>query len=108
MHQGPMLLLSIPQECCAKSSSPLVNCPSRTMTRDDRRFLSDMGFRIRERRQELSLSQADLGDRSGLHRTYIGAVERGERNVSILNLRQIAKSLRTPLATLLEGPPAPQ
>jgi transcriptional regulator with XRE-family HTH domain len=72
------------------------------MNRDDRRFLNELGFRIRERRQQLGWSQAELADRSGLHRTYIGAVERGERNVSILNLRQIAKSLRMTLVALFE------
>lgn len=78
------------------------------MNRDERRFLGEVGFRIRERRLELGLSQAELGERSELHRTYIGAVERGERNVTILNLRQIAKSLRTALAALVDDKPKPQ
>ena len=78
------------------------------MNRDERRFLAEVGFRIRERRHELRWSQVELAERSGLHRTYIGAVERGERNVSILNLRQIAKSLRTALASLVDDKPEPQ
>lgn len=69
------------------------------MTRADRQFLAEVGFRIRDRR--LGLSQAALGGRAGLHRTYVGAVERGERNVTILNLRQIAWGLRTPLSDLV-------
>jgi len=72
------------------------------MNRDNRKFLVDVGYRIRERRQALRCSQLELGERSGLHRTFIGAVERGERNVSILNLRQIAKTLRTKLSTLFD------
>ena len=72
------------------------------MNRNDQRFLTEVGFRIRERRQELGWSQLDLAERADLHRTYIGAVERGERNVSILNLRQIAKSLRMTLAALVD------
>ncbi len=67
----------------------------------ERRFLHDIGFRIRERRQALGLTQEDLADKTNLHRTYIGSVERGERNLSILNLRQIAKSLRTTISELL-------
>lgn len=71
------------------------------MTLDDRRFLRQLGERIRERRTVRGLTQQELGDRCGLHRTFIGSVERGERNLALLNLRQIARSLRTPLAELL-------
>jgi transcriptional regulator with XRE-family HTH domain len=71
------------------------------MSLDDQRFLRRLGDRIREQRTTRGLSQAELGDKCGLHRTFIGSVERGERNVAILNLRLIAKSLRTPLAELL-------
>jgi hypothetical protein len=44
-----------------------------------------------------------LGKKCRLHRTFIGSVERGERNVSILNLRTIVRALRVPLAELLSG-----
>jgi transcriptional regulator with XRE-family HTH domain len=47
------------------------------------------------------LTQLDLGEKCGLHRTFIGSVERGERNISILNLRVIAGCLRVPMAELL-------
>ena len=67
----------------------------------ERRFLHDIGFRIHERRRALGLTQEDLAAKTHLHRTYIGSVERGERNLSILNLRQIAKSLRTTISQLL-------
>jgi transcriptional regulator with XRE-family HTH domain len=63
-------------------------------------FLRSLGFRIRERRTERNLTQAELADRCGLHRTFIGSVERGERNLSILNLRIIANTLRLPLGEL--------
>ena len=66
-------------------------------------FLRGLGRRIRERREELDLTQEELGRRCGLHRTFIGSVERGERNVSILNLRVIAVKLRVPLASIVEG-----
>lgn len=67
----------------------------------DKSFLRDLGFRIRERRQAAGWTQADLADRCHLHRTFIGSVERGERNLSILNLRLIARALRVALADLL-------
>ena len=47
------------------------------------------------------MTQAELGERCALHRTFIGSVERGERNLTILNLRLIARALRVALAELL-------
>jgi transcriptional regulator with XRE-family HTH domain len=72
------------------------------MNLDDRRFLKDLGDRLRDLRLVRSLTQADLAEQCDLHRTFIGSVERGERNVSILNLRLIARVLRVPLAELLD------
>jgi len=69
-----------------------------------RRFLKQLGDRIRERRSELGMTQTELGERCGLHRTFIGSVERGERNVSVLNLRVIARILRVPLEDLFAEP----
>jgi len=70
------------------------------MNLDDKQFLRELGFRIRELRLARKWSQADLGRRCDLHRTFIGSVERGERNLSALNLRRIAKVLRVSLADL--------
>jgi transcriptional regulator with XRE-family HTH domain len=70
------------------------------MNLDDRHFLQQVGFRIRELRISRGLTQAELAKSCGLHRTFIGSVERGERNVAILNLRLIAKSLRVSLIEL--------
>jgi transcriptional regulator with XRE-family HTH domain len=67
------------------------------MNLDDIRFLRKVGHRIRELRMERGLTQAQLADQC---RTFIGSVERGERNVSILNLRAISKQLRTPIQEL--------
>jgi transcriptional regulator with XRE-family HTH domain len=72
------------------------------MNLDEKRFLRQVGERVREQRQARGLSQAELGRLCSLHRTFIGSVERGERNVSILNLRVIARALRVPLTQLLE------
>ena len=64
------------------------------------RFLKQLGDRIRERRSALNMTQAELGEKCELHRTFIGSVERGERNISVLNLRVISQSLRISLAEL--------
>ena len=75
---------------------------SRT-TPNDKGFLQHLGDRLRERRLANDLTQEELGAKCRLHRTFIGSVERGERNLSILNLRLIAKMLRVSLAELLDG-----
>jgi transcriptional regulator with XRE-family HTH domain len=56
---------------------------------------------IKKRRQKLGLSQESLADHCGLHRTYIGAVERGERNITINTLYKIARALNCPPVDLL-------
>lgn len=70
------------------------------MNLDERNFLRDLGHRIRDRRIALDLTQEQLAETCGLHRTFIGAVERGERNLSLLNLRILAQALRIPLDQL--------
>ena len=56
---------------------------------------------VREVRKQLGMSQERLAEVAGLHRTYIGSVERGERNISIDNIDALAKALRTTCAELL-------
>lgn len=58
---------------------------------------------IKTVRTAKKLSQEKLADLSGLHRTYIGAVERGERNISIDNMERIANALGTNIPTLLKN-----
>ncbi len=65
--------------------------------------LSRFGQRIRALRTSRELSQEALADICGLHRTYIGAIERGERNVSHLNIVRIARSLSMTPSELLDG-----
>jgi transcriptional regulator with XRE-family HTH domain len=69
---------------------------------EDKKFLREVGRRVREQRQALGLTQEQVGHASRLHRTFIGSVERGERNVSVLNLRLLARVLRVRIAELLE------
>jgi len=58
------------------------------------------GERIRELRHAIGLSQEELAFKSGMHRTYLGGIERGERNPSLKNIASIAKALGATLAQL--------
>lgn len=73
------------------------------MNLDDQRLLRALGQNLRQRRLERHWTQAELARRCELHRTFIGSVERGERNISILNLRLLARVLRVSLAELFAG-----
>lgn len=59
------------------------------------------GARLRDAREDLKLSQEVLAEMAGLHRTYIGQVERGERNISIDNMEKLADAVSLPLWEML-------
>ncbi|MGE0559203.1 MAG: helix-turn-helix domain-containing protein [Burkholderiales bacterium] len=67
------------------------------------RLRQTFAARVRDERKRQGLSQEMLAEKSGLHRTYIGSVERGERNVSIDNVERIAKALNIKVAELFGG-----
>jgi transcriptional regulator with XRE-family HTH domain len=61
------------------------------------------GLLVRARREELGFSQREAARRAGLHFTYWGGIERGERNLGFDNLLKIARSLKVKPGTLLDG-----
>lgn len=60
------------------------------------------GQKVRELRLARGLSQEALADEAGVHRTFMGSVERGERNISLENIVKIAKALNCRSSKLLE------
>ncbi len=59
------------------------------------------GNKIRQEKLKRNLSQEDFAELTGFHRTYIGMVERAERNVTLLNVEKFAKALQIPIHDLL-------
>jgi transcriptional regulator with XRE-family HTH domain len=66
----------------------------------DKTVLKTIGRRIRDLRKQKNLSQEELGEIAGFHFSYIGGVERAEKNISLLNLQKIADGLAVPLHEL--------
>lgn len=66
------------------------------------RIRKSFGNRVRELRKKSNYSQEELADRANLHRTYIGAVERGEQNISLDNIGKLAKALHVSIVELFE------
>ena len=71
-------------------------------TKDEQIYLTQVGNRIREIRTEIGLSQEKLSFACNLDRTYIGSVERGERNISVINLNKIAIALNSKPSEILK------
>lgn len=69
----------------------------------EQKILSQFGKNVRKYRRSKGWSQQTFADHVGLHRTYIGAVERGERNVSLINIVLIAKALGCTIEDLCYG-----
>lgn len=66
-------------------------------------ILIDLGQAIRQARLKANLSQEALADEAGIDRSHMGKIERGERNVSLLNIKRIAEALNTIPSALLEA-----
>ena len=69
----------------------------------EKEVLISFGKKVRELRSNQQLSQELLAEKSGLHRNYIGMVERGERNPSLININKLAKALNVSLSELFNS-----
>ena len=58
------------------------------------------GDAVRSRREQLGLTQEDLADKAGIHRTYLSDIERGSRNLSLINIERVAAALELPISGL--------
>ena len=67
---------------------------------DKKKVLVDFGNRVREIRKQKNLSQEELSFQADLHRTYIGMIERAEKNITLINIEKIASALEIEIVTL--------
>jgi len=65
-------------------------------------ILKKFGVAVREERLRQRLSQEELAAKAGVHRTYIGMIERAEKNITLENIDKIAKALNLPIANFFE------
>lgn len=72
-------------------------------TSSDDKFVSSFGARLRTLRKARGLSQEAFADIAGLDRSYVGGVERGERNVSLINIKKFADALEISVEDLFQG-----
>jgi transcriptional regulator with XRE-family HTH domain len=64
--------------------------------------LQKFGDKVREERHKLGLSQEELASRAGVHRTYIGMIERAEKNITLENVEKIASALKITLPDIFK------
>jgi transcriptional regulator with XRE-family HTH domain len=69
---------------------------------DKKKALIQFGNKVRALRKANGMSQEDLSFDADLHRTYIGMIERGEKNISLLNIEKIAKALNVEIKDLFD------
>jgi transcriptional regulator with XRE-family HTH domain len=67
-----------------------------------REILIKFGNKVREERTKLGLSQEELAGRAHVHRTYIGMIERAEKNITLENIEKIAKALNISISKLMQ------
>lgn len=65
--------------------------------------LIKFGTKVRDKRLKLGLSQEELASRAGVHRTYIGMIERAEKNITLGNIEKIAKALNISIANFFNS-----
>ncbi len=67
-----------------------------------KKILERFGSQVRKLRLDKNLSQEELAYKAGLHRTYIGMIERGEKNITLVNIEKITKALAINICELFQ------
>jgi transcriptional regulator with XRE-family HTH domain len=67
------------------------------------KILTKFGEKVREERLKKDYSQEELARKAGVHRTYIGMIERAEKNITLQNVQKIAKALEIPISNLMKN-----
>ncbi|MCG2714380.1 MAG: helix-turn-helix domain-containing protein [Candidatus Omnitrophica bacterium] len=67
-----------------------------------KQILIKFGQRVRKQRLKLRLSQEKLAEKADVHRTYIGMIERAEKNITLVNIEKISKALGVPIRSLFK------
>ena len=95
---------------CSKGSGPVDYAQhaygevrAATVTIDENAIQARLGANIKARREKLGLAQTTLGERSGIHRTYINQLENGHKNLTVIVLSRLADALGTTPAALTKG-----
>ena len=68
----------------------------------DSEILKKFGERVRQLRNQQDISQEELAHKANLHRTYIGMIERAEKNITLLNIEKIANALEVSIKDLID------
>ncbi len=61
------------------------------------------GFAVKDRREAAGLTQEEFAERAGIHRTYLSDIERGTRNVSLVNIERVAQGLSMEISELFQA-----
>jgi len=69
--------------------------------KNKRKILIEFGERVRKERRKRGLSQEQLAEKANVHRTYIGMIERAEKNITLANIEKIAKALKIKISDLI-------
>lgn len=83
------------------SINTFVNLLSHSYKMDKEPILLQFGHKVQEIRKARNLSQEQLAELAGVHRTYIGMIERAEKNITLCNIEKIAKALNIEIKELL-------
>ena len=87
--------------CCANNILQIALLHPMLMQKKNK-ILIQFGDKVRKARLAKKLSQEDLADMAGVHRTYIGMIERAEKNITLINIDKIAKALKVSVKYLLD------